>query len=176
MVKLQYPVLPIHYESLVKNPKSNLLILAKFLNIEWDESLLNHAELSHDEVFDGLAVGNTLVKRPIETSSTYKWQQILTPEQEKAILEVAGEWNVRGAGGRKFAAGPQARTADHAGLWLRGGRLWGQGFRLLDVPALFLQPGDGAARARSGPRDPVRVDARCVDRSFDRHAFRPRAT
>ncbi len=93
MVKLGWPVLPIHYESLVKMPKSHLIIISKFLNIEWNENLLKHKELIHDEVFNGYAVGNTLVKRPIETSSTYKWKKILTHQQEQAILEVAGEWN-----------------------------------------------------------------------------------
>jgi hypothetical protein len=93
MVKLGWPVLPIHYEMLVHSPAAHLKIISQFLDIPWDENLLGHHQLPHDEVFNGLAVGNTAIDRPIDTSSTWQWKDIFTEEQEAAVLETASEWN-----------------------------------------------------------------------------------
>lgn len=93
MVKQGYKILPIHYELFVRNPVSHLKILMNFLELEWDNNLLNHHMQKHDETFNGYAVGNTLVSRPIDTASIDKWRIGLTAEQETAILETAGPWN-----------------------------------------------------------------------------------
>lgn len=93
MIMLGWPVLPIRYEFLVQIPKPQLALICQFLQIEWDNKLLNHHLVEHDEVYNNYAVGNTLVDRPIESNSMAKWKNILTVEQEHAILETAGEWN-----------------------------------------------------------------------------------
>jgi len=93
MVKLGWPVLPIRYESLVRFPRSHINLVMQFLESEWDDNLLKHYELEHDETFDGIGVGNVLVKRPIDTESIDKWKTILTPEQERVLLQVSGLWN-----------------------------------------------------------------------------------
>lgn len=93
MVKLGYKVLPVRYNSFVSSPLANLKVITEFLDIEWDDMLLKHHEIEHDEVFNGYAVGNTLVTRPIDTTSIEKWREIITPEQEKVILETVWPWN-----------------------------------------------------------------------------------
>lgn len=93
MVQAGYRVLPIHYTMFVRNPTSHLKIITEFLELEWDDNLLHHHMREHDETFEGYAVGNTLVKRPIDTESVDKWKNILTKEQELAILETVGPWN-----------------------------------------------------------------------------------
>ncbi len=65
----------------------------QFLESEWDDNLLKHYEMEHDETFDGVGVGNVLVNRPIDTESVDKWKTILTPEQERVLLQVSGLWN-----------------------------------------------------------------------------------
>jgi len=91
MVKMGYPVLPVFYEKLVNHPKECLNLVTQFLEIPWHDSLLQHHQKIHDEVFKGLAVGNTKVDRKIDTTSVKKWQ--FTAEEEKAILEVASPWH-----------------------------------------------------------------------------------
>jgi Sulfotransferase domain len=93
MVKAGYNVLPIHYELFVRNPISHLKVIMDFIELDWDDNLLNHHMQEHDETNNGYAVGNTLIKRPIDTESIDKWKKVLTEEQEKAILETAGAWN-----------------------------------------------------------------------------------
>jgi len=93
MIKLGWKVLPVKYECLVQTPRSYIKIILDFLDIEWDDNLLNHHKLEHDETFDGIAVGDSLVSRAIDANSVFKWQSMLTKEQEQAVLETAGEWN-----------------------------------------------------------------------------------
>lgn len=93
MIKSGYNVLPIHYELFVRSPESHLKIIMEFIDLEWDDHLLTHYKREHDETFNGYAVGNTLVNRPIDTMSIDKWKKVLTPEQETAILDTAGPWN-----------------------------------------------------------------------------------
>lgn len=92
MVKLGFRVLPVNYDLFVLNPTSHLRIITNFLGIEWDDGLLLHHTKQHDETFDGIAVGNTMVNRPIDSKSITKWKDILKDE-ETAILETAGYWN-----------------------------------------------------------------------------------
>lgn len=93
MVKLSWPVLPIRYECFVKEPLIHLEVITDFLSANLDCNMLVHYDVEHDEVFNGYAVGNSLVSRSIDTSSVNKWKTILTDEQETAILEVAGDLN-----------------------------------------------------------------------------------
>lgn len=93
MARLGWPVLPIRYEALVLRPECHLRQIVNFLKLDWHENLLRHDVLEHDEVIDGFAVGRTIVRRTIDTRSLQRWPRILTPEQEKAILETVGEWN-----------------------------------------------------------------------------------
>ncbi len=93
MVRKGYCVFPIHYDLFVLNPKSHLTLLMDFLGLEWDDHLLQHHLREHDEVYNGLAVGNTLVNRSIDANSVDKWKEVLTSEQENAILETARVWN-----------------------------------------------------------------------------------
>jgi hypothetical protein len=93
MVKMGYRVMPVHYNLFVQNPIAHLRIIMDFLQLEWDDNLLKHHLQEHDETFDGYAVGNTSIKRQIDECSIDKWHNVLTSEQEAAILETAFPWN-----------------------------------------------------------------------------------
>lgn len=60
----------VRYEDLVTNPVSTLTNLMSYLELPWDQNVLNHHELHH-----GIAIGNTTKDRPIDPSNTQKWKQ-----------------------------------------------------------------------------------------------------
>lgn len=94
MVKVGWPVLPVYYENLVLHPESCLKVIFNFLEIEWHNDILNHHTKEHSETAgNGYTIGRTLVTRPIDAKSLYKWKEIFSIEQETAILESAGELN-----------------------------------------------------------------------------------
>jgi len=93
MVRLGLPVLGIHYEQFVQHPESHLRIICNFLQVPWHDSLLFHHEFDHDETPDGKAVGDTELDRPVDSSSILSWMNILTSQEETAILETAGGLN-----------------------------------------------------------------------------------
>jgi hypothetical protein len=93
MVKKGWQVIPLHYENLVMFPASCLRVIADFLEIEWDEDLLQHHLKQHDEVFNNYAVGNTLASRPIDGGSIFKFKEVLKDDEIKAIMDVAGDLN-----------------------------------------------------------------------------------
>lgn len=93
LIKLNFSVLPIHYEQFVQFPESHLRIICNFLQVPWDDALLRHHEFSHDETPNGKAVGDTALDRPVDLSSTMLWMNIFTSQEEAAILETAGSLN-----------------------------------------------------------------------------------
>ena len=93
LAKMGWPVLPIHYEQFVQFPESHLRVICNFLQVPWDDALLRHYEFEHDETPGGRAVGNTALDRPVDALSVMIWKDVLTVEQEEAILETAGGLN-----------------------------------------------------------------------------------
>jgi protein-tyrosine sulfotransferase len=93
MVTLGWRVVPVFYEKFVDRPESHMRILMKTLNIPWSDMLMQHHQMTHDEVTNGMAVGNTNAQRAVDTGSVNKWEDVLTADQQQAILETAGELN-----------------------------------------------------------------------------------
>ena len=63
-------VLGVHYENLVRNPRQNIMDIMNFLNLPFEESLLNHHLITHKEVGpNGMTLGKTNAKRAIDTKS-----------------------------------------------------------------------------------------------------------
>lgn len=86
----QLPVLPISYESLVRNPRIELARICRFLSVPFDEALLKHHQLEHGELDeDGLAIGKTDPTRPIDTNSVGQWRDWLTAEDERLASAIA---------------------------------------------------------------------------------------
>jgi len=89
-LRLQYPVLPIAYETLVSDPRAELNRVCKFLGVAFQETLLEHPQHPHGELSErGLAIGNTDPKRGIDTSSVGQWRDWLSPSDEQLAAEIA---------------------------------------------------------------------------------------
>lgn len=85
------PVLPVVYESLVCNPRSELERICSFLGIRWHAAMLEHPRLAHREVFEtGLTLGNTDPKRPIDAASVDQWESFIPREALPDIEAIAG--------------------------------------------------------------------------------------
>jgi len=76
------PVYAIGYETLVSSPKKELHKLGKFLEVSWNDSMLNHHEHPHGELDEnGVAIGFTDSRRPIDTQSIDGYRNFLTEDQ-----------------------------------------------------------------------------------------------
>lgn len=90
------PVCPIPYERLTINPEPVLRRVLKFLGLRWDPAVLDHSHREHRGVFEsGLTVGNTDPKRAIDSRSVGLWRETFSEDQERIILDVAGDLNER---------------------------------------------------------------------------------
>ena len=82
------PAYAVKYESLVAEPKSELLKLARFLGLSWSDSLLNHPEHPHAELYgEGLAIGLTDPRRPIDMQSVGSYRQFMTEAQVRDVRD-----------------------------------------------------------------------------------------
>lgn len=92
MKKLNWDIKLINYQHLVEKPKEQIENILKFLNIKWDEKVLQHHKIKHTEVFNNnLTLGNNKANRPIDQKSLIKWQKILSPEDVVRINEKTNE-------------------------------------------------------------------------------------
>jgi len=81
----------IFYEELVKKPEDNINKVIKFLDLDWDNDLLNHHTRSHPFTdSDGITVGEINTKKPINDDSVGNFNDILSPSQLDAILDISG--------------------------------------------------------------------------------------
>ena len=86
------PIIKIHYEDLVKDSKTILEKILKFLNLEWEDALLAHEKITHPETDEnGITVGGTKVKNPIFSSSVDNYKKSLNSEEISAISQVAND-------------------------------------------------------------------------------------
>ena len=86
--KAGLPVHTVFYEALVEDPRSVMSGVLDFLGVSWDESVLNHHTLSHSQIIDGKAIGNTDPSRPIDTHSIGRWKEVLTEPQIEIIRRI----------------------------------------------------------------------------------------
>lgn len=96
MKELGWRVLPVRYETLVQDPAKQTKRICKFIGLEWHEDMLRHHKLKHGEVtLEGLTIGNTESRRSIDAESVCAWEQMLSKEEQQAILHTAGKLNAR---------------------------------------------------------------------------------
>jgi hypothetical protein len=82
-------ILGIKYEELCMNPKNEIKKITDFLDLSWDDSMLFHNKIEHDEVkSNGLTVGNNNASLPIRENSIGLYKQILNPIEEKSIISI----------------------------------------------------------------------------------------
>lgn len=87
------PVYAVRYESLVAEPKGELLRLVNFLGLNWSDSLLNHPEHPHAELYDkGLAIGLTDPRRRIDMNSVGSYRQFMTETQIRDVRDYAEDF------------------------------------------------------------------------------------
>jgi hypothetical protein len=87
-----YPLLPLRYEHVTMNPALHLPNVCSFLDVPWEEALLDHPRIRHSEVFEnGLTVGETNPNRPIDCVSVGQWPQFMSEEQCAVVDTVLGD-------------------------------------------------------------------------------------
>jgi hypothetical protein len=85
------PVLPVRYEDLVKDPETECRRICNFLRIDLEPSMLAHSSVVHPDLYaNGLAIGNTDPKRPIDDASIDLWKQLLTANESAEIADLGG--------------------------------------------------------------------------------------
>jgi hypothetical protein len=91
-----WPVLGVSYEELACRPEAVLGEVLKFLDVPWNDAVLNHPAFAHEEVFPhGLTVGETDPSRSIDGRSVGRWRAVLSPREEELIMKIAGPLNER---------------------------------------------------------------------------------
>lgn len=89
-----FKVLPVRYELLASRPGRQLKRVAKFLDVPWDQSLMQHHLMRHEEVgADGIACGKTDATRRVDNSCVGQWKDVLTVNQAEVIMSIAGDVN-----------------------------------------------------------------------------------
>ena len=76
----------IKYEDLVKNPREEIKSVLEYLNLGWDDNVLQH-HLFHA----GYSIGDTKNDRPIDKNNIGKWRKALEEKECKIIEEVCSE-------------------------------------------------------------------------------------
>lgn len=90
------PVCPVRYENLVARPKDELILICRFLGLDWNEELLNHPSHFHDEIdVQGKAIGDTDPLRGIDTRSVGAYKNMLTERQIFEVSDFVGEISSR---------------------------------------------------------------------------------
>jgi len=86
-----YPVLPVRYESLVTQPREELSKICEFVSVDYEDSLMSHPSMPHRDLRpDGLAMGKTDPKRPIDNKGVGKWRSVFSAPQLEELLRIAG--------------------------------------------------------------------------------------
>jgi len=86
------PIIRIKYEDLVIEKKATIKKVLNFLNLSWENSVLEHEKLSHVETNQsGITVGNNDTRIPIHKASIDRYKKFLTKKEIFEILQVAGD-------------------------------------------------------------------------------------
>ncbi len=76
----------VNYEALTRHPEQELRQIMNFLDLAWDDRLLEH-----HTVHSGTSVGGTVNDRPVDTASIRRWPELLTAEDQDIIHTVCGQ-------------------------------------------------------------------------------------
>lgn len=83
------PVLAVCYEDLVQDPCPVLQTVCSHLGISFHHNLLHHEDLPHTELFEnGLTVGHTDPRQPIQAASVGQWDQFLSHDDLRIIERI----------------------------------------------------------------------------------------
>lgn len=89
---LNFPNVKILYEKFVENPSSYLKSVISLLELDWEESLLQHHLIKHTQVDEqGLAVGNTDSNKEISNFHVGRYKNELNKEQIEDIFSIVGD-------------------------------------------------------------------------------------
>jgi hypothetical protein len=89
---LGYKLRLVLFEDLVTRPERTLRWLCRFLCIPFHPQMLRHHEQEHKGIGEkGLTVGNTDPRRPIDGAATRLYQGVMPIEEQRVILEIAGD-------------------------------------------------------------------------------------
>lgn len=87
--KANIPIFVVSYELLVQDPFAVLNPLMKFLQIEWQDSLLYHNKIEHTELdCNGIAIGGTDSKLPIHKNSVKAYNNFFTSDDLQRMHEL----------------------------------------------------------------------------------------
>ena len=88
----EFPIIKIKYEDLIKNPKNNIMLIINHLDLEWEDSLIQHHKLEHSETDEkGITTGGTNSHLPISKFHVERYKNELTKNQLDEILSVSGD-------------------------------------------------------------------------------------
>jgi hypothetical protein len=110
--KIKQQTLTLYYEKLVANPKTELDRICKFLNIEFNESMLNHSSVVSQNIKEQLTTNVTNDKnialklkifnlfhknleKPINTNSINKWKEEFSHSQVNTIESLAKKDHIK---------------------------------------------------------------------------------
>src|SRR5207248_2706393 len=80
------PILLVSYERLVTDPRTALESVCSHLGIPFHKALLSHNHILHSELFEnGLTLGNTDPRKPIDDHSLGQWHRFLSSEDVTLI-------------------------------------------------------------------------------------------
>ena len=86
----RHSVFEIRYEDLVGSPKESTQQLAEFLNVEWDEQMLNHSNLSqplYTNPYNHPSIKS--VSKPINDNAVQRYKKDLTSDQIELFNKIA---------------------------------------------------------------------------------------
>jgi hypothetical protein len=89
---LGFPMVKIFYEKFVEKPTPYLKSILNLLELNWEDSLLQHHLLEHSQVDKrGMAIGNTDSTRKISDFHKARYKEELTQDQINEILLISGD-------------------------------------------------------------------------------------
>jgi hypothetical protein len=95
-VRAGLPILGVRYEDLTAAPERQLRRIVRFLDLPWEDGLLDHPSHPHGELDStGMAIAGTDPGRAIDAASIRSWERCFSDEQVAAIMAVAGDLNER---------------------------------------------------------------------------------
>ncbi len=77
--QMSLPVLPVHYEKLVTNPKKEVKKILRFIGAEWNPAVLSH-HTTHTSEW-----GGTRGQRKIDRKSLQKWKHFFSTKEKAEI-------------------------------------------------------------------------------------------
>ena len=82
----------VQYEDFVTHPNDVLEALLQKLGLEWEQSVIEHHLHEHSEARNGIAIGGTVVSRPIDKNSIGKGQVELSAIEQDLVKRITEDY------------------------------------------------------------------------------------